>query len=675
MVKNRAAKEAARKLKAESGITYPRALDLVRTAGKASGYPALTVGLIGGAPVNWRPRPGSRLEITGATGTGKSELMAFMATQAAAAGTEVFILDLDKRGPDYTDITGAVIAADVDAARMLFNDLETAVRPAIIFFEGIPRLAPDMDAAREELAAAAGRLADAGYPVVASWQFPEPLWEGSERILLGRSVARQRTGFFGAEVKQGAGPLEGHFLQAGSREPLLFELCRDGGIPALLSGYCPHFDDLGLPQAVRGFATVAPGLFVFAGPTGSGRTTSMAAVANLITERFARRVAVLESVRELAIRPGRSEITRWDVGDSGSLAKVIDAAVSQVPDIIVIGEVNNGAAVIAAVKAAQAGHTVFMTMHADSAAHAPSRLIDMVSAEGWPEVRAGLSQVLKGVLFQKLLAASATDRATVPAVEFLPMNGIANRMVRDFDDEGLTGRIANMEEGCISLAVSLSQLVLDGHISERTAEKAIKTPMAFRRAFHAGLRHSTPFITLGVQDSGDHVRHDLSRYPHLLVISGDAGRRTSALEDIAAGFPGRLMRVDTAGALADVRQRATEIIALVRGKGAASFQYLPQEIRPERCGVLVDIPHDVLMSGADAAEWRIQLAWLSREAASAGVTLFVGVESESQLELLGPEFHAFFGQLALDGTARYRPFSIADPIRFSPGWEDKPEAA
>lgn len=682
MVKNHAAKAAARKLKAESGITYPRALDLVRAAGYGSSYPDLTIGLAAGAPVKWQPRPGSRLEITGATGTGKSELMAFLASQAANAGIEVFIVDLDKRGPEYNGITNAVIAWDVDEARSLFNDLESNVRPAVIFFEGIPKLAFDMDEAREELAAGAGRLAEAGYPVVASWQFHEARWEGSDKILLGRSTAGQRTGFFGTTVGCSAGSLEGHFLQAGRAEPLPFKLCPGSVLPAgkdplfLPTGYYPRFRDLRLPAAVRQFATVDPGLVVFAGLTGSGSSTSMAATVNIVTERFARRVTVIEADRELLIRPGHSEIQYKVLGKgSGSMAHAIEDAVREVRDVIVIGEVRDGAALNAAVRAAQAGHTVFMTIHAKSAADVPKRITEMVSAEGWPEIEADLAEVLRGVLFQTLVAAVGEYPTRVPAVEMLPIGDAASAMIQAFDYKGLAGFVSKQEQGCIPLSVSLSQLVLDGMASEEAAEKATGNPMAFRRALHAGKRHSNPFLTLGTDTTGDVARFHLGANSHLLVVSTDGRRRAAALDAIAGRFPGDVTRVvagDLETALIAIRQDISSTIRTVRDHGGV-FNALPLEVRKGRRCVLLDIS-PAMQASENSIEWQVQLTGLHREAGMAGVTLLLGVETVSQLMLLSGAFQSMDSRMFLDGISSYSSHR-GSTVEFSPDWESETAAA
>ena len=93
---------------------------------------------------------------------------------------------------------------------------------------------------------------------------------------------------------------------------MLFQLCPDSVLPAVpvTAGEAPRFDDLNLPPAVRGFASVGPGLYVFAGLTASGRSLSMAAVLNLITEKYARRVTVIEEVLELPVNAGLSEVRR-----------------------------------------------------------------------------------------------------------------------------------------------------------------------------------------------------------------------------------------------------------------------------------------------------------------------------------------------------------------------------
>lgn len=686
MVKNHAAKAAARKLKAESGITYPRALDLVRAAGYGSIYPSLTIGLAAGAPVKWQPRTGSRLEITGVPGSGKSQLMAMMAAQAAAAGAEVLIIDLDKGGPDYGGIGGVRIVGNVDDAPATLRELASTIRPAIVFLEGVPSLTPGMDEVRREVETAAADLSGAGYAVVSASQSPEPLWKGSERILLGPSVAGQRSSYFGGAVERSAAILEGHYLASGEQEPLLFELRRSGHLRAYtetyapVTGIYPRFHDLHLPEAARDFATVEPGLYVFAGLIGSGRSTSMAAVVNSLTENFVRRVTVVSSDRRaLGILPGRSEIQHRSVGgDENSMAEAIETAVREVRDIIVVDDLVRGAALTAAVRAAQAGHTVFMTIHAESAADTSRRIINKVAAAGWPPIEADLASVLQGVLFQNLLPTSDGARR-VPAIELLNVTDNAREILRSSDDKALAAWVAAGKEGCIPMAVALSQLVLDGEIKERTAEQATASPMTFRRALHAGKRHSQQFITLGKARNGDHIRHILGSgsSSHLLVVSADERQRHAAMDGFAGLFPGKVERVDPGNitaTLAALRNEIDTIMRKVHQHGEASFQMLPLEDRPGRRCLVLDIP-EALMSDESSNPWLVDLRAIRRNAAYAGVALLLGMESGTDDGRLGSDFAADLAHLTLDEEAVYRSFRRADPKQFTPAWKTVSTAA
>ncbi|MGK3708859.1 ATPase, T2SS/T4P/T4SS family [Arthrobacter sp. IK3] len=677
MVKNRAAKEAARNLKAETGITYPRALDLVRAAGREFSYPALTIGITAGAPLTWQPRAAARLEISGGTGTGKSQLMASMASQAAAAGIEVHILDLDKHGAGYSNLENAHIAADVDAARASFRDLAGNPRPALVFFEGISTLVSGMDSVRLEMEAAAGSLADAGYPVIAVWQSGPAHWTDSARILLGRTALQQRTAFLDCLASDSAGPLEGHYRAAGSALTVLLQLT-SAPVPAVppAAARAPRLDDLNLPAAVRDFASVGPGLYVFAGLTGSGKSTSMAAVLSLIMEKYARRVTIIEDTLELLVSEGLSEVRRRVLHDGETAGRAILEAVREVRDIIVVGDARTPEDFQAAIKAAKAGHTVFLAMHMDSAAAVPFRILDDVMGHGWPISGADVAGTLKGVLFQKLLRAADAKHARIPAVEMLDVTRRASELIREDARDDLASLVRNGgEPGSIPLATSLSQLVLDGLIAEDTAEKAIDTPMEFRRALLAGRRHSAQSLTLGKDALGDHIRHSLGMQRNLIVVCPDSRRRREAMAAVAGLFPGTVKHIDAlnAGAeLADVLSDMKDVLREVSRRGEPYFA-LPSEVRPARRCIVLDVP-EAPGDGEAAVEWQAGLSKLHRKASNAGVTLLLGLESEAQRNLLSDELILTAGYLDLDNSgASYRFSPSGEQIPFAPVWE--PSAA
>lgn len=245
MVKNRAAKAAARNLKAKSGITYPRALDMVQSKARLP-FPALPLGQgIIGSPVTWQPRQGSILELGGPTGAGKTHLMNIMAS-ASADVVETYVIDLDQRGPDYRT-TGAVVIRTMQEAVELFGRLDSEVRPAVIFYEGFPRTAEStMEEAQEFFSGALLRLSTMGYPLIGSFGvWPGGWLAGTDRLFV---AGTQRGGldtrgsnFLGAPMPDLAAAGAGHaaVYRAAGSDPVLLTLDQPVSVPIAGSAWNP----------------------------------------------------------------------------------------------------------------------------------------------------------------------------------------------------------------------------------------------------------------------------------------------------------------------------------------------------------------------------------------------------------------------------------------------------
>ena len=446
--------------------------------------------------------------------------------------------------------------------------------------------------------------------------------------------------------------------ETGITYPRALDIVRRAGGDQEPESVPPRFDDLGLPDVVRRFATVDAGLYVFAGPVGSGKSTSLAAVLNLITSRYRRRITVIEDARELPVIPRRSDVEF--VTGPGSTHEAIGAAVRDVREIIVVGETRDGAAVLEALHAAEAGHTVLLTMSAHSVEDAIRRILDMAVFEHPEDVTALVASTLKAVLFQKLLPA-ADGRSKVPAVEVL-----TRRRTEKFTDgagpDAFIRWFRKQEGNTIPLAVSLSQLVLDGIIDERTAETAIDTPMEFRRALHAGKRHSDPFITLG-SAGGDDVRVPLSGWSNLLVFGASGTKRKPALDYISGQFPGPVVRISGEAELDAVAEHAQAVVRKLRSHDLAVFSRLPEDVRPERRCVLVDFgdaPDDT-----ERVTWATRLADMAKTAGPAGVMLLVGAAPRD--ELTGGVLKLLKGHAVDLEENTYAPRG-ASPAPFTPRW-------
>lgn len=395
MVKNRAAKIAARELKESTGITYPRALDLVRlTAGAPSPFPALRIGWDDGEELTWQPASGSMLEVAGATGTGKSVLLRSMADQSIEH-IETYVIDLVKYGADYRQLPDSAIISELEKARNLADALEAEPRPALIFCDELRTWSAEARGRDAELVETLERLTAAGAALVTASQVPEGRRSDSSRILLGANSIAGTITFLGHRGLKPAGELRGYYSHADAMGMTEFSLR-----PGLELTEPLNMEALGLPEEVRAFADLRYGLYLFAGHVGSGRTSSMAAVLNEITRPESRHFALIEETPELT--PDRAHAVRLTTGMSSSTA-VVKEAMRLGPDGIVIGEILDAGTMMGALGAAGSGHAVYATIHADSVTDIAERVRAMMPEEARDVVEDLLTEVLRGALFQELV--------------------------------------------------------------------------------------------------------------------------------------------------------------------------------------------------------------------------------------------------------------------------------
>lgn len=407
MVKNRAAKDAARKLKASTGITYPRALERSRLNGKTPArYPSLAFGRSGDQNLAWQAAPGAVLEIYGAAGTGKSELLAVFAEQSRDV-VETYVIDLVKGGAGFRG--QPEIITSLEQARSLTSALEAAPRPVIILADECLRALPGQPTPAEMINTLE-RLAGLGAAVITTTQMPEAWSASSDRILLGRSHVEDRAAFLGLRGLALAPVPGGHYRASGASTAQTFTRLGEAG----------SFSALGAPAEADFFTDARPGLYLLTGGLGTGRTTTLAAVLNDVAKHHPRRITLIEQTEELTV-PDDGLVTRCATGRN-SMAEAITDALREVPAsvtvgeigvpetiadslpaaVIAVGEILDADTLIRAIRAAASGHAVYATMHADSTG-ALKRIYDMLDDDGKAEAAILLPGALRGVLHHESL--------------------------------------------------------------------------------------------------------------------------------------------------------------------------------------------------------------------------------------------------------------------------------
>lgn len=229
------------------------------------------------------------------------------------------------------------------------------------------------------------------------------------------------------------------------------------------------FDELNLPQQIRNFAQLPQGLVLVTGPTGHGKSTTLAALVNEINENRPSHIITVEDPIEYVFPHRRSLISQRELHlDTHSWDIALRSALREDPDVVLIGEMRDFDTIAAALTIAETGHLVFSTLHTNSASSTINRIIDVFPEHQQAQVRAQLAMTLEGVVSQRLIPAIEGGR--YPAAEIL----IANNAVRSLIREGKAHQIDNQiitsqEMGMMALEHSLANLVKAGRITREQA--------------------------------------------------------------------------------------------------------------------------------------------------------------------------------------------------------------
>ena len=208
-----------------------------------------------------------------------------------------------------------------------------------------------------------------------------------------------------------------------------------GRVPAialrLLHRNIPSLQALDVPPAVAGLAREQHGILIFAGPTGSGKSTSMAAFVDCINESSARRILTVEDPIEYRHDSRRSLVTQREVGrDTPSFSAAVRGGLRADPDVMVIGEMRDSATIAGALAAAQTGHFVISTLHTASAPQSVDRIVNAFTDDLRYDVRAQLANTLVAVVCQRLLR-RGTPRGRRAAFEVLIATDAVRALIRD----------------------------------------------------------------------------------------------------------------------------------------------------------------------------------------------------------------------------------------------------
>ncbi len=242
-------------------------------------------------------------------------------------------------------------------------------------------------------------------------------------------------------------------------------------------------DTLGLPLVVREFARKPRGIVLVTGPTGSGKSTTLA---SLINETRDEHIMTIEDPIEFLHRHKKCIINQREVGgDAQSFAMALKAALRQDPDVILVGEMRDMETIGTALTAAETGHLVFATLHTQDAPQTVDRIIDVFPPAQQGQVRAQLAIGLQGIVTQTLVPTADGKGRTVAAEVLVPTPGVRN-LIR----EGKTHQIYSLIQtgaahGMQTMDASLAGLVRAGRISQETAETRTSNLEELRKLIQA----------------------------------------------------------------------------------------------------------------------------------------------------------------------------------------------
>lgn len=228
-------------------------------------------------------------------------------------------------------------------------------------------------------------------------------------------------------------------------------------------------DELGLPAICHEFVKLRQGLVLVTGPTGHGKSTTLAAMINTINMKTANHIVTVEDPIEFIYPKGLSIVSQREMhGDTHSWNAALRSSLREDPDIVLVGEMRDYETIAAALTVAETGHLVFATLHTNSAAQSIDRIVDVFPENQQPQVRMQLSSVLEGILAQRLIPAMAGGRVAVAEVL------TASPAVRTTIREGKSHLVDNIiqtsgELGMMLLETALAKAVKEGKISAETA--------------------------------------------------------------------------------------------------------------------------------------------------------------------------------------------------------------
>ncbi len=256
-----------------------------------------------------------------------------------------------------------------------------------------------------------------------------------------------------------------------------------GAALRLIPAKIKKLDELNLPPILRDFAFKEQGFFLTVGPVGQGKSTTLAAMVELINHERAEHIITIEDPIEYLFTEDKSIIDQREVGfDTKDFATALRAMFREDANVGMIAEMRDIETIAAAVTAAETGHLIFSTLHTNNAAQTIDRVIDTFPGDQQEQIRLQLSNSLLAIFSQRLIP--RISGGLIPAYELLINNYAVGNLIRESRTSEITSVLeTSAEEGMVSMNQSLADLVRRGEITQENAFKYSLNPEALQRRF------------------------------------------------------------------------------------------------------------------------------------------------------------------------------------------------
>ncbi len=243
------------------------------------------------------------------------------------------------------------------------------------------------------------------------------------------------------------------------------------------------FEELGLMESIKGLAESPRGIVLVAGSTGSGKSTTLAAMIEHLNNNFKKHIVTLEDPIEFVFEDNQSVIEQREIGlDTSSFYGALKHVLRQDPDIIMLGEMRDAVTFTAAMSAADTGHLVLSTLHTTTAAQSITRILDFFKADEREQIRRQLAGCLRGVVCQRMIP--TVDGKMTPALEIMTNSPVVRKMIEENRIDKLSAAVeTGADDGMITFNQCLFNLVKAGKVTEKEALAKASNPQALEMNF------------------------------------------------------------------------------------------------------------------------------------------------------------------------------------------------